>query len=78
MNRPFEIACRLIADIASIAKVVLTQVPAIPLTARPNWFDYSTKYFTGWPSASDPYTAGEAPDNFTGGGELVYLHVHLK
>ena len=66
------------ADIASIAKVVLTQVPAIPLTARPNWFDYSTKYFTGWPSASDPYNAGEAPDAFNGGAEQLYLNVHLK
>lgn len=65
-------------DMATVEKAVLTQIPAVALTARPNWMDYSTKYFTGWPSASDPYTAGEAPDNFTGGGELVYLHVHLK
>jgi peptide/nickel transport system substrate-binding protein len=65
-------------DIAGIAKTVLTEVPAIPLTGRPNWFDYTTKYFTGWPSASDPYNAGEAPDAFNGGAEQLYLNVHLK
>jgi peptide/nickel transport system substrate-binding protein len=66
------------ADITAIEKDVLTNVPVIPLTGRPNFFDYSTRYFTGWPSASDPYDAGEAPDDFFGGAEQVYLNVHLK
>jgi peptide/nickel transport system substrate-binding protein len=66
------------ADILSIEKTVLTQVPAIPVTGRPNWFVYSTRYFTGWPSASEPYNAGEAPDNWQGGAEQLYLNVHLK
>ena len=29
-------------------------VPVIPLTGRANWFDYSTRYFTGWPSLQGP------------------------
>jgi peptide/nickel transport system substrate-binding protein len=66
------------ADILSIEKMALTEVPAIPVTGRPNWFVYSTRYFTGWPSASDPYNAGEAPDNWQGGAEQLYLNVHLK
>ncbi|HET9058582.1 MAG TPA: ABC transporter substrate-binding protein [Acidimicrobiales bacterium] len=66
------------ADMTIVEKQMLTNVPAIPLTGRPNFFDYSTQYFTGWPSASDPYNAGEAPDNFQGGAEQVYLNVHLK
>lgn len=63
---------------ATIAKAILTQVPVVSLTARPNWFDYSTKYFTGWSSASNPYNAGDAPDAFGGGAEMIYLNVHLK
>lgn len=66
------------ADMTILAKQMLTNVPAIPLTGRPNFFDYTTKYFVGWPSASDPYNAGEAPDAFNGGAEQVYLNVHLK
>src|SRR5579875_107751 len=61
----------------TIEKTVLTQVPVVPLTARPNWFDYSTRYFTGWPSEADPYNAGEAPDAYGGGAEMLYLNVHL-
>jgi peptide/nickel transport system substrate-binding protein len=66
------------ADMLTIEKDILTNVPAIALTGRPNFFDYSTKYFTGWPSAADPYNAGEAPDSFLGGAEQMYLNVHLK
>lgn len=66
----------------AIEKDVLTNVPVVSITGRPNFFDYSTRYFTGWPSATDPYTAGESPDggnNFaTDGAEQVFLNVHLK
>ncbi len=65
-------------DMATIERVVLTQVPAVALTARPNWSNFSTKSFTGWPRAADPYNNSEPPDFYGGGGELVYLHVHLK
>ncbi|HTW06585.1 MAG TPA: ABC transporter substrate-binding protein [Acidimicrobiales bacterium] len=65
------------ADMATIEKDILTNVPVIALTGRPDFFDYSTKYFTGWPSASDPYNSGEAPDAFSGGAEQLYLNVHL-
>src|SRR5581483_11372659 len=37
------------ADITTIAKDVLRNVPVVPLTGRPNFFDYSTRFFTGWP-----------------------------
>ena len=66
------------ADMVTIEKDILTNAPVVPLTGRPNFLDYSTKYFVGWPSASDPYNAGEAPDNFLGGAEQMYLNVHLK
>jgi peptide/nickel transport system substrate-binding protein len=64
--------------VLTIEKAILTQAPVVALNARANWYDYSTKYFTGWSSASNPYNAGEAPDSFGGGAELIYLHVHLK
>jgi peptide/nickel transport system substrate-binding protein len=65
------------ADMVTIERAVLTNVPVMALTARPNWFDYSTKYFTGWPSASDPYNQGNPPDDYGGGAELLYINLHL-
>ncbi|HEY5223853.1 MAG TPA: ABC transporter substrate-binding protein [Microbacteriaceae bacterium] len=38
-----------------LQKVMLTQVPLIPTTEAVSWFQYSTKSFTGWPTASNPY-----------------------
>lgn len=66
------------ADMATIEKNLLANVPVVPLTGRPNFLDYSTHYFTGWPSASNPYDDGEPPDDFTGGAEQLFLNVHLK
>ncbi|HTV12399.1 MAG TPA: ABC transporter substrate-binding protein [Acidimicrobiales bacterium] len=66
------------ADMTTIETQVLENVPVVSLTARPNWFDYSTRYYTGWPSASDPYNSGDAPDGYGGGAEQLYLNVHLK
>jgi peptide/nickel transport system substrate-binding protein len=61
---------------ATVEKAVLQNVPVIPLTGRAAWTDYSTRYFTGWPSQKNPYNAGEPPDNQTG-AELMFLNVHL-
>jgi peptide/nickel transport system substrate-binding protein len=63
-------------DMATVEKSVLQNVPVIPLTGRANWTDYSTRYFTGWPSAKNAYNAGEPPDSATG-AELMFLNVHL-
>jgi peptide/nickel transport system substrate-binding protein len=62
------------AAVQSIAQHVMSTVPIIPITARTNFFDYNSKDFTGWPSAKNPYNAGEAPDN--PGGKLVLINVH--
>ncbi|HTV11323.1 MAG TPA: ABC transporter substrate-binding protein [Acidimicrobiales bacterium] len=66
------------SDIASIERDILTNVPVVALTGRPSFFDYSTKTFTGWPDAQDPYNSGEPPDAFNGGAEQVFLNVHLQ
>ena len=34
---------------------MLNEVPLIPTTEAVAWFQYSTKSFTGWPTADDPY-----------------------
>lgn len=41
--------------LAKIQKIFVDQVPAIVTTARPSLAEYSEKYYTGWPSDSDPY-----------------------
>ena len=63
-------------DITTIEKNVLENVPVVALTGRPNFANYSTSEFTGFPSASDPYNEGDAADNFDGGAEMMYLNVH--
>ena len=34
------------------------ELPAIPLFPGPQWYEYSTKNFTGFPGADDPYAVG--------------------
>jgi peptide/nickel transport system substrate-binding protein len=62
--------------LATIMQQVMTNVPMVALTGRPNWTDYSTKSFTGFPSATNMYNAADPPDS--PGARLLYLNVHLK
>jgi peptide/nickel transport system substrate-binding protein len=34
------------------------EAPAIPLFPGPQWYEYNTTRFTGWPNADDPYAIG--------------------
>jgi peptide/nickel transport system substrate-binding protein len=43
------------AAIGSLASDVYTSVPVIELTIQPGWYEYSTKNYTGWPDAANPY-----------------------
>ena len=38
--------------------IVARDIPSIPLVETPNWYEYSTKNYIGWPSASNPYARG--------------------
>lgn len=38
-----------------LQKIMVEQVPSIPLVYAANWNEYSTAHFTGWPSPSNPY-----------------------
>jgi peptide/nickel transport system substrate-binding protein len=43
------------AAIGSLVSEVYNSVPVIELTIQPGWFEYSTKNYTGWPDAANPY-----------------------
>jgi peptide/nickel transport system substrate-binding protein len=44
------------AAISGLGKIVATQLPVIPLLYGANWAQFNTKRFTGFPSASNPYS----------------------
>jgi len=48
-----------------LQKIMVEQVPVIPLASAPQGGEYSTKYWTGFPSEKDPYALA------TGGGPSV-------
>lgn len=41
--------------IDQLQKVMLQQVPVIPMFYAANWNEYDNRYYVGWPSASNPY-----------------------
>ncbi|MDH2442582.1 ABC transporter substrate-binding protein [Amnibacterium sp. CER49] len=43
------------AIVSKLQKVMLTQVPVVPMTESVSWSQYETKTISGWPTASDPY-----------------------
>ncbi|MCU1471271.1 MAG: transporter substrate-binding protein [Glaciihabitans sp.] len=43
------------AALTKIQQIFVEQVPALAVDARPAGAEYSTKYYTGWPSDSDAY-----------------------
>ncbi|HEX7734724.1 MAG TPA: ABC transporter substrate-binding protein, partial [Ktedonobacteraceae bacterium] len=49
------------------------QMPVVPLLNAANWFEYSTKHFTGWPDAQHPYALGPTYD--APGNEIVLTHL---
>ena len=62
--------------VKSLQKVMLEDVPVLPTTENVDWFQYSTKNFTGWPTAEDQYALPSPysiPDQ-----EQVLLHLAPK
>lgn len=60
--------------IDTLEKAVAQNLPAIPLIYGATWYEYSTKHFTGWPTAQNPY-AQPAPYNYPAEGIVLS---HLK
>lgn len=58
---------------AGIQDIMMSQLPAIPLTVNVNWDEFTTKNWVGWPDVSNPYDYGapfQMPD-----AENVVLHL---
>jgi len=60
----------------TIERIVLDDVPFIPLTNRTNFSNFSAAKFIDWPSDLNPYCAGGATNGQ--GGEIILLNIHLK
>ena len=61
--------------ITGIEKVMVEQLPSIPLTNEPYWYEYSTAQFVGWPDANHQFAVPSpfmAPDS-----EIVLLNLKL-
>jgi peptide/nickel transport system substrate-binding protein len=56
-----------------LEKVMLTDVPVIPVTESVDWYQYDTGSFTGWVTKSDPY-AQPAAYNYPDWGQML-LHL---
>lgn len=59
--------------LAGLEKIMVEQLPSIPLVYGATWNEYSTAKFTGWPTASNPY-ASPAPFDYPD-SELVVLNL---
>jgi len=58
---------------SALQQEMYTQTPVVLLYYGGSWGLFSTKSFTGWPSASDPYTL---PTNYN--NALLTVLTHLK
>lgn len=59
--------------INGLQKIMVEQMPTIPLVFGATWNEYSTAKFTGWPSVSNPYAA-PAPFDYPD-SEIVVLNL---
>jgi peptide/nickel transport system substrate-binding protein len=61
------------AAINTLANIVSTQAPVIPLLYGAGWFEYTTKNFTGWPTQDNSYV-----DPSPNSANIEYVVLHLK
>ena len=59
--------------LSGLEKIMVEQLPSIPLVYGATWNEYSTAKFTGWPAATNPY-ASPAPFDFPD-AEIVALNL---
>ncbi len=62
--------------VSQLQKVMLQEVPVIPVTEAVDWFQYDTGSFSGWPTPGNPY-AQPAAYNYPDWGQLM-LHLAPK
>lgn len=54
------------AALDELQRLVVEDLPLIPMIPAPNWFQYSTEHWEGFPNEDDPYALGapfQFPDN---------------
>jgi peptide/nickel transport system substrate-binding protein len=59
--------------ISGLEKIMVEQLPVIPLTNEPYWYEYNSTNFTGWPDEQNAYALPspyQYPDV-----EIVLLHL---
>jgi peptide/nickel transport system substrate-binding protein len=47
-----------VAIAKQLQQIYATELPSLPLFPAPDWYEYNTSRFTGWPSAENPYANG--------------------
>ena len=62
--------------VSQLQKVMLSEVPVIPITEAVDWFQYDTGSFSGWPTQGNPY-AQPAAYNYPDWGQTM-LHLVPK
>jgi peptide/nickel transport system substrate-binding protein len=65
------------AIMSKLQKILLDDVPLIPVTEQVDWDQYSTKQFVGWPTPQDPYAQPLAGYTFPDWG-IIVLKLHEK
>ena len=60
---------------SSVIEQFMKDTPCVPLFFNPNWFEYNTARFVGWPTEKDPYAW---PSTNEMQKEPILLHIHLK
>ncbi|GCF08450.1 ABC transporter substrate-binding protein [Dictyobacter arantiisoli] len=56
-----------------LEKIMVEQLPSIPLSYNPYWYEYTSNHFTGWPAQDNSFAfgySGNYPDD-----EYVVLHL---
>jgi len=62
---PADTAAQQLQVMYKIQKVMVDDIPFIPVTEGVDWFQYNTAAFSGWPTPADPYAQPspyQAPD----------------
>jgi peptide/nickel transport system substrate-binding protein len=65
-----------------LEQYIATNLPIIPVTTAPEWFEYNSQNYTGWPTQSNPYDSGQPSGTNNGPGsgtdEVVILHLRPR
>ena len=64
-----------VSDIQQLSDIMATELPVIPVLDAVQFFEYSSKNWTGWPTPTNLYAIGSAYPLAAGDNEQVILHL---